>query len=182
MAISANSVGRHAGMGHHDQLHQAALARSRQGLHVTVEHGLERLLVLPLRVHGAPSPSRDRARRRAGRTSGARIHRVPSLSNTAMRSCRRDDSPAPPWCVTRATKSDDRPLRCRFIPGGEGSGRRRLRQRGRGSESFRPGPEARAKTVSSGAAVEMAESSSCLHVPRSRSWHDQLLIAGRRSS
>jgi hypothetical protein len=41
---------RHAGVGRHDQLDHAALARLRQGLHVPLERRLEGLLVLPFRA------------------------------------------------------------------------------------------------------------------------------------
>ena len=44
--------GAHAGMGHHDQFHHAVLTRFGEGLHVPVEHRLERLLILPFGMVG----------------------------------------------------------------------------------------------------------------------------------
>jgi len=43
-------VGGHAGMGRHEHLKDAVLARFGERLHVAFERGLERLLVLPLRM------------------------------------------------------------------------------------------------------------------------------------
>ena len=54
--VVSNSVDRHAGVRGHQDLDQSLLARLREGLVIAFEHGLERLLLLPLRMFVGQSP------------------------------------------------------------------------------------------------------------------------------
>src|SRR5258708_5235532 len=74
-----------------------------KSLHVSLQHGLERLRILPFRMRGASAFTRSSAK--ANWTYiGCSTQRVPSLSKVAMRSAGATKS-APPALVTRSTKS-----------------------------------------------------------------------------
>ena len=96
-------VRRHAGMRHRHELHQSLLAGRGQRLHVAVQHRLERLLGLPVRICGASALTRSRTKA-SWTYIGCSIHSVPSLSKVAMRWSAGTKS-GPPCVVTRATKS-----------------------------------------------------------------------------
>jgi hypothetical protein len=76
----------HAGMGRHQQLHQAFEAGVAEGCHVVLERGLEGLLLLPFADAPAPVAFRRSSTKASWVYMGCSIHSVPSLSNTAMRS------------------------------------------------------------------------------------------------
>src|SRR5260370_29672478 len=89
-----------------------------KSLHVSLQHGLERLRILPFRMQGASAFTRSSAK--ANWTYiGCSTQRVPSLSKVAMRSPGATQS-APPTLVTRPTQSDTALLRRLFFPRGHG--------------------------------------------------------------